>query len=528
LRDIGSTGNTQGPYPTFHFTYTYNMDSRSPYIYVYMNGNPWKSFPFPIFAELYQDIEEYYFSTPQQPRIFTPSQFENFRFELYHRVSTSGHTEEFLAHHHVNAQEMGMEGLRQVEQNDAATLSGNKALIDTLAASAGETDNDGELDALLTESSTIKLVGHLSTTILNAIGTSMASTDLVESTIVRGHNSYQGQSKYNEWASLQRDRNLPISHASSPGWPVDVADFNKRKQLGGAKKDVAKKGENQRWEVLFNKKAYGDSMSELTTLCRNNAEKMEDCYGDEPFTDENYIKYLESKIALDTYYLSLYDNEALEPRYVNCTKEEFSAFFDNKVKEVDADTDKRMLTNTIKNYQESIEQIKKDIVNEASVEKAAAEKAATTKAAATKAAATTKAEKAAATKAADAEKAEKAAATKAAATKAADAVEKAAAQAAATKAAADAEKALAENAVRAQERYNARMYDLKMMNRMSGDNRELLQAYGGKRRTKTMKSRKPPTKRTKKKRYVTKTAHKKKTKNANRSKKNKTRRKRHY
>jgi hypothetical protein len=283
--------------------------------------------------------------------------------------------------------------------------------------------------------------------------------------------------------------------------------------LGGAKKDVAKKGENQRWEVLFNKKAYGDSMSELTTLCRNNAEKMEDCYGDEPFTDENYIKYLESKIALDTYYLSLYDNEALEPRYVNCTKEEFSAFFDNKVKEVDADTDKRMLTNTIKNYQESIEQIKKDIVNEASVEKAAAEKAATTKA-----------EKAAATKAADAEKAEKAAATKAAATKAADAVEKAAA----TKAAADAEKALAENAVRAQERYNARMYDLKMMNRMSGDNRELLQAYGGKRRTKTMKSRKPPTKRTKKKRYVTKTAHKKKTKNANRSKKNKTRRKRHY
>ena len=45
---------------------------------------------------------------------------------------------------------------------------------------------------------------------------------------------------------------------------------------------------------------------------------------------------------------------------------------------------------------------------------------------------------------------------------------------------------------------------------------------------KTRKKRRIQTKRTKKKRYVTKTAHKKKTKNANRSKKNKTRRKRHY
>jgi hypothetical protein len=48
---------------------------------------------------------------------------------------------------------------------------------------------------------------------------------------------------------------------------------------------------------------------------------------------------------------------------------------------------------------------------------------------------------------------------------------------------------------------------------------------GGK---KTRKKRRIQTKRTKKRRYVTKTAHKKKTKNANRSKKNKTRRKRHY
>jgi hypothetical protein len=154
---------------------------------------------------------------------------------------------------------------------------------------------------------------------------------------------------------------------------------------GGGKDDVEQKSKADKkpeWKVLFNKKAYGDSMSELTTLCRKNAEKMEDCYGDEPFTDENYIKYLESKIALDTYYLSLYDNKALEPTYVNCTEEEFSAFFDNKEKEVDAETDKRMLKNTIKNYQESIEQIKKDIVKEASDEEAAAEKAAAEKAAA--------------------------------------------------------------------------------------------------------------------------------------------------
>ena len=50
---------------------------------------------------------------------------------------------------------------------------------------------------------------------------------------------------------------------------------------------------------------------------------------------------------------------------------------------------------------------------------------------------------------------------------------------------------------------------------------------GGK-KTRRKRNTQKKTNRTKKRRYVTKTAHKKKTKNANRSKKNKTRRKRHY
>ena len=228
-------------------------------------------------------------------------------------------------------------------------------------------------------------------------------------------------------------------------------------------------------------------MSELTTLCRNNAEKMEDCYGDEPFTDENYIKYLESKIALDKYYLSLYENEALEPRYVNCTKEEFSAFFDNKVKEVDADTDKRMLTNTIKNYQESIEQIKKDIVKEASVEKAAADRMA--------------------------------------------AIKKRETLKHTTFIGPDGKPLSGQKPkykpVNMKTGLTASEIAEMGQSHKNEFNKPPLMGYGGKkthRKRKTLKK----TKRTKKRRYVTKTAHKKKTKNANRSKKNNTRRKRHY
>jgi hypothetical protein len=54
-----------------------------------------------------------------------------------------------------------------------------------------------------------------------------------------------------------------------------------------------------------------------------------------------------------------------------------------------------------------------------------------------------------------------------------------------------------------------------------------MSGLGGK-KTHRKRNTQKKTKRTKKRRYVTKTAHRKKTKNANRSKKNKTRRKRHY
>ena len=58
-----------------------------------------------------------------------------------------------------------------------------------------------------------------------------------------------------------------------------------------------------------------------------------------------------------------------------------------------------------------------------------------------------------------------------------------------------------------------------------------LMGYGGKRKTKTIKSRKPSTNKSLKKRYATKTLQmkiRKGSKKSNRSKKNKTRRKRHY
>ena len=275
-------------------------------------------------------------------------------------------------------------------------------------------------------------------------------------------------------------------------WVFSMLGTETRRYEGGSKD---REPEEVELDVMLNRAAMKNTMDQLTVLSRKHAETLENYYDNDAIDDNAYVEYLESKIALDTYYLDLY---AQTKDIVNSTDDDLQKFenyiSDKGNNEVSEEKDKEVLTRLIKDNLELIAQIKKeDAKNEA---------AATTKAAAER-------ERQVAKKAKEHVKNEAAAAAEAAATKAA-------------------EKKAAEKA-----RYEAIVADQKMWSEYNNDqstqvNQTLLSGYGGKRRTKTMKSRKPPTTRTKKKRYVTKTAHKKKTKNANRSKKNKTRRKRHY
>ena len=104
-------------------------------------------------------------------------------------------------------------------------------------------------------------------------------------------------------------------------------------------------------------------MDEFTILCRNNAEKLENYYGNGATDDNAYVEYLKSKIALDQYYLSLYNNKDLDEEYVNCTQSEFALIFDDIKNEVDADKDKSMLNFSIQDNTKLIKSIKSILNN---------------------------------------------------------------------------------------------------------------------------------------------------------------------
>ena len=260
------------------------------------------------------------------------------------------------------------------------------------------------------------------------------------------------------------------------------------KYQGGSKD---REPEEVELDVMLNRAAMKNTMDQLTVLSRKHAETLENYYDNDAIDDNAYVEYLESKIALDTYYLDLY---AQTKDIVNSTDDDLQKFenyiSDKGNNEVSEEKDKEVLTRLIKDNLELIAQIKKeDAKNEA---------AATTKAAAERMAAIKKSETLKHT----------------------------------TFIRPDGKPLSGQKPTYKPVNMNTGLTasEIAVMrnNKNPWKQGNLTLGYGGKRRTKTMKSRKPPTKRTKKRRYVTKTAHKKKTKNANRSKKNKTRRKRHY
>jgi len=481
------------------FTYSYDISQGtgySPHLYIFWNGSqtgePFGSVQLPSFNHLYNDIQNYYCDTKREYQMFEPETFEELRHKLYFGTNTITDVQRAIYDQHITRavlEEHADDGYVHENDDDADQAVAAANSVTQQIAFEQEPDNAFELIDILSNLIVLDIIDKIDADeniITDAIN---EATDMTHDW-KRRHKEDKNHTMTNKVhtgnVSVPRVAGYNVGGGQSDTEHVgNINDF--KRIAGGAKEDVAKKDENPRWEVLFNKKAYRDAMSKFTTLCRNNAEKMEDCYGDEPFTDENYIKYLESKIALDKYYLSLYDNEALEPRYVNCTEEEFSAFFDNKEKEVDAETDIRMLKNTIKNYQESIEQIKKDIVKEASVEKAAADRMA--------------------------------------------AIKKRETLKHTTFIGPDGKPLSGQKPkykpVNMKTGLTASEIAEMGQSHKNEFNKPHLMGYGGKtthRKRKTLKK----TKRTKKRRYVTKTAHKKKTKNANRSKKNNTRRKRHY
>lgn len=113
-------------------------------------------------------------------------------------------------------------------------------------------------------------------------------------------------------------------------------------------------------EVTLNRAAVKSAMDEFAILCRNNAEKLENYYGNGATDDNAYVEYLKSKIALDKYYLSLYDREDLDEKYVNCTQSEFALIFDDIKNEVDVEKDKSMLNYSIRDNSKLIEYIAKN------------------------------------------------------------------------------------------------------------------------------------------------------------------------
>ena len=113
-------------------------------------------------------------------------------------------------------------------------------------------------------------------------------------------------------------------------------------------------------EVTLNRAAVKSAMDEFAILCRNNAEKLENYYGNGATDDNAYVEYLKSKIALDKYYLSLYDREDLDEKYVNCTQSDFALIFDDTKNEVDAEKDKSMLKYSIQDNSKLIESMAKN------------------------------------------------------------------------------------------------------------------------------------------------------------------------
>jgi hypothetical protein len=255
---------------------------------------------------------------------------------------------------------------------------------------------------------------------------------------------------------------------------IEVSAGNTGISLIGGSQD--RKPEDVEIDVTLNRAAMKSTMNELTVLSRKHAEMLENYYGNDATDDNAYVEYLESKIALDKYYLGLYENKDLDSTYVNCTEEEFTKIFNDIENEVSEEKDKEMLNNSIKDNQNLIAQIKEDVKNEAAIKKHTEFKDKTF-------------------------------------------IEPDG-------------KPLTDNRKHIPVKRNTGLTASEIAGMRNNENNEFnqpyLTGYGGKRRTKTMKSRKPSTTRTKKKRYATKTSHRKKTKNANRSKKNKTRRKRHY
>ena len=474
------------------FTYSYDISQGTGYaprLYIFCDtdttGQPFDYVPLPLFNELYNDIQKYYCDTKQGYQMFEPETFEDLRTQLYDATKTTTTITDAMAMGAINAQTSTRQPLEDYaddgfHDNDAddgtgadlvdqAVETANRVITDDVNAQQSEYDNNIDLIDILSNTIVLDIIDEIeadNTIITDAINEA-PDMDLrwkqghIHLSHTMTNNVHTGSVVIPQLPRAYRGGGKVVSTAQSG----DIED-DKPSNVENEANQKSKADKKPEWKVLFNKKAYGDAMSKFTTLCRKNADKIEDCYGDEPFTNENYIEYLESKIALDKYYLSLYDNKALEPTYVNCTEEEFSKFFDNEEKEVDAETDKRMLKNTIKDYQESIAQIKKDLKRD---------KLKTFKG---------------------------------------------------TKFIGPDGKPLTDNRKHIPEKMNAGPDVPPAFTH--DDKRQLLTGYGGKRRTKTMKSRKPSTNKSLKKRYATKTSHRKKTKNANRSKNNNTRKKRHY